>query len=128
MLCLKCEQPFECPVKPAPVVLDFEKALASCGEADFARSLIDKFRLSLVNDRTELIRLRERPGDWNAIRDKAHHLQSGGAYLGLERIAASARDLENCLLTGAPSTVREQALATLLEALQAFLAYPPHSG
>lgn len=123
MLCLKCERPFEHPVKPAPVVFNFEKALASCGDADFAWSLIDKFRSRLVRYRTELIHLGERPGDWIAIQDKAHHLQSGGAYLGLEQVATSAKGLEDCILAGEPSTVRERALATLMEAIQEFLAY-----
>ncbi|MGB5065302.1 MAG: Hpt domain-containing protein, partial [Candidatus Competibacter sp.] len=83
-------------METAPVLLDVETTLAACrGDSALARALIEQYRLELPAERAGLAGAHAvAPPDWEAIRQRAHRLRSGSAYLGAERIAAAARDLE----------------------------------
>lgn len=109
---------------PAP--LNIETALAACrGDPVLVHVLIAQFRASLPAERTQLTSaLAAVPPDWEAIRERAHRLQSGGTYLGAEQIAAAAREVETSILAQDSTAARIAACRALERALDEFLATP----
>ena len=109
-----------------PVVLKVETALATCrGDLALARMLIDQYRTSLPEERAALVRAQAAtPPDWEAVRERVHRLQSGGGYLGAERIAVAAQRLEADILAQATPAVLDAAWRGLDGALNEFLAVP----
>ena len=94
-----------------PVVLKVETALATCrGDLALARMLIDQYRTSLPEERAALVQAQAAtPPDWEAVRQRVHRLQSGGGYLGAERIVVAAQRLEAEILAQATPTVLDAA-------------------
>lgn len=110
-------------------LLNSETALAACrGDAALARRLTEQYRASLPAERAALEQAgKATPPDWETVREQAHRLQSGGAYLGAERIAAAARNLEAGILARDPADALVQVQRTLDAALQEFLSAPIHN-
>jgi HPt (histidine-containing phosphotransfer) domain-containing protein len=113
-------------VAVTPVVLKVETALATCrGDLALARMLIDQYRTSLPEERAALVRAQAAtPPDWEAVRERIHRLQSGGGFLGIERIAVAAQRLEAEILAQATPTVLDAAWRGLDGAFDEFLAVP----
>ena len=110
-------------METVPVLLNVETALAACrGDSTLARALIEQYCLDLPAERAEARALD--PPDWEAIRERAHRLRSGSAYLGAERIAAAARDLEAGVLARRSPDALAVAWRTLERAFEAFSAVP----
>lgn len=109
-----------------PASLNIETALAACrGDGALARTLIAQYRASLPAERAKLAdALAVVPPDWETVRERAHRLQSGGAYLGAERIALAARALETGVLAQEATAARMAAWRALERALDALLAAP----
>lgn len=109
-----------------PASLNIETALAACrGDGALARTLIERYRASLPDERAKLAdALAAVPPDWEGARERAHRLQSGGAYLGAERIAAAARELETGILARHPTTALMAAWRALERMIDEFLAAP----
>ena len=109
---------------PAP--LNIETALAACrGDPALARALIEQYRAGLPAERAKLAdALAAAPPDWEAVRERAHRLRSGGAYLGAERIAAAARELETGILAQNSTATLMAAWQTLERAFDEFSAAP----
>lgn len=112
-------------METVPVLLNVETALAACrGDSTLARALIEQYCLDLPAERAELAKARALdPPDWEAIRERAHRC-SGSAYLGAERIAAAARDLEAGVLARRSPDALAVAWRTLERAFEAFSAVP----
>lgn len=110
-------------METAPVILNVGTALAACrGDPALARALVEQYRASLPEERAALAVARAAtPPDWEAIRERAHRLQSGSAYLGAEQIAVAARELEECILTRGSLDARATGWRTLDQAFQEFL-------
>jgi HPt (histidine-containing phosphotransfer) domain-containing protein len=110
----------------ALVPLNIETALAACrGDPDLARALVEQYRASLPEERTALARaVSAAPPDWADVGRRAHRLQSGGAYLGIERVAAAAGALETDVLAGAAPDELTAASRALDRAIDEFLAVP----
>jgi HPt (histidine-containing phosphotransfer) domain-containing protein len=64
------------------------------------------------------------PPHWEAVRERVHRLQSGGGFLGIERIAVAAQRLEAEILAQATTTVLDAAWRELDGAFDEFLAVP----
>lgn len=113
-------------METVPVLLNVETALAACrGDSTLARALIEQYCLDLPAERAELAKARALdPPDWEAIRERAHRLRSGSAYLGAERIAAAARDLEAGVLARRSPDALAVAWRALERAFEAFSAMP----
>lgn len=109
-----------------PIPLNIQTALAACrGDPALARALIERYRAGLPAERSKLAgALATAPPDWEAVRERAHRLQSGGAYLGAERIAAAARALETGVLARHSTAALMAAWRALERALDEFLAAP----
>ena len=108
----------------ALVPLNIETALAACrGDPDLARALVEQYRASLPEERAALARA-VAAADWADVGRRAHRLQSGGAYLGAERVAATARVLETGVLAGAAPDALTAAGRALDRAIDEFLAAP----
>lgn len=110
----------------ALVPLNIETALAACrGDPALARALVEQYRASLPEERTALAReIAATPPDWAAVGRRAHRLRSGGAYLGIERVAAAARALEAGVAAGACPDELTAAGQALDRAIDEFLAVP----
>jgi HPt (histidine-containing phosphotransfer) domain-containing protein len=109
-----------------PVIFDVETALAACrGDPALARALAEQYRASLPEEQTALAQARAAmPPDWETVRKRVHRLQSGGAFLGAERIAVAAQRLEANILTHAAPTALEAVYRALECAFDEFLAIP----
>ena len=109
-----------------PVVLKVETALATCrGDPALALTLIDQYRTSLPEERAALTQAQATvPPDWETVRQRVHRLQSGGGFLGVERIAVAAQRLEAEILAQATTTVLDAAWQGLDGAFDEFLAVP----
>lgn len=107
----------------APVMLNVGIALAACrGDPDLARAMVAQYRASLPEERAALAQARAAtPPDWEAIGQRSHRLQSGSAYLGVEQIAAAARELEERILARSATDARAAAWRALDDAVQDFL-------
>jgi HPt (histidine-containing phosphotransfer) domain-containing protein len=110
-------------METAPVILNVGTALATCrGDPALARALVEQYRACLPEERTALARARAAtPPDWETVRDRAHRLRSGSAYLGAEQIAVAARELEECILARGSMDARAALWRTLDQAFQEFL-------
>ncbi len=110
----------------ALVPLNIETALAACrGDPKLARSLVEQYRASLPDERAALARaIAATPPDWAAVGQRAHRLQSGGAYLGIERVAAAAGALEAGVVAGAAPDALAAAGRALDRVIDEFLAVP----
>ena len=110
-------------METAPVILNVGTALAACrGDPALARALVEQYRASLPEERAALAGARAAtPPDWEAVRERAHRLRSGSAYLGAEQIAVAARELEECILTRKAMDARATGWQTLDQAFQEFL-------
>jgi HPt (histidine-containing phosphotransfer) domain-containing protein len=107
-----------------PVPLNGETALAACrSDPDLARALVEQYRASLPEERTALARA-VAAADWADVGRRAHRLQSGGAYLRIERVAAAAGALEAGIYAGAAPDVLTAAGRVLERAIDEFLAVP----
>ena len=106
--------------------LNIETALAACrGDAALARALIAQYRAGLPAERAKLAdALAAAPPDWEAVRERAHRLQSGGAYLGAEQIALAAQELETGILAQNSTATLMAAWQTLERAFDEFSAAP----
>lgn len=113
-------------MESAPVIVNVATALATCrGDRALARALIEQYRASLPAERAGLAEaLAAIPADWAAIRERAHRLQSGGAYLGVERLAWAARELETGILTQQSTATLRAAWRALEHTIEEFLAAP----
>jgi len=113
-------------MEATPRVLNVEQALAACrGDPALAWTLIEQYRASLPEEWAALARARAvSPPDWETVRQRAHRLQSGGAYLGIERIALAAQRVEADILARAASALLEAAWRALEQAFEEFLAVP----
>ena len=108
----------------ALVPLNIETALAACrSDPDLARTLVEQYRASLPEERTALARA-VAAADWADVGGRAHRLQSGGAYLGIERVAAAAGALEAGVAAGAAPDELTAAGRALDRAIDEFLAVP----
>jgi HPt (histidine-containing phosphotransfer) domain-containing protein len=104
--------------------LNGETALAACrGDPALARALVEQYRASLPEERTAIARA-VAAVDWADVGRRAHRLQSGGAYLGIERVAAAAGALETGVLGGAAPDALTAAGRALDRAIDEFLAVP----
>mgnify|MGYP001199918465 FL=1 len=110
-------------METAPVILNVGTALATCrGDPGLARALIEQYRAGLPEERAALAQARAAtPPDWETLRDRAHRLRSGSAYLGAEQIAVAARELEKCILARGSPDARAAVWRTLDQAFQEFL-------
>lgn len=110
----------------APVMLNVETALATCrGDPALVRALVEQYRANLPEERTGLTQaLAATPPDWEAVRQRAHRLRSGSGYLGAERIAAAARDLEAGILACESTDALTAAWDALEGAFEEWLAVP----
>ncbi len=113
-------------METAPVILNLGTARAACrGDPALVRTLVEQYRASLLGERAALAQAgTATPPDWETVRVQAHRLRSGSAYLGAERIAVAARQLEDAILARDSATVLTQAQWTLDAALQEFLNTP----
>lgn len=109
------------------MILNVGTALATCrGDPALARALVEQYRASLPTERAALERARAAtPPDWEAIGNRVHRLQSGGGYLGAERIAAAARALEAGILARDATATLTAAWRTLERAFEEFLTALP---
>lgn len=109
-----------------PALLNTETALAACrGDPVLAYTLIEQYRAHLPAEQAELVKaLAATPPDWEAVRKQVHRLQSGSAYLGIERIESAARTLEMALLAHPPTALLMGAWQALERAFDEFLAVP----
>lgn len=110
----------------APVILNPGTALATCrGDPALVWVLVEQYRAKLPEERTVLAQAAAaRPPDWETLRKRAHRLQSGSGYLGAERIAAAARQLEAGILAGDSMDALTAAGQALERAFDEFLAIP----
>ena len=113
-------------METAPVIFNIGTARAACrGDSTLVRTLTEQYRASLPAERAALEQAgAATPPDWETVREHAHRLRSGGGYLGAERIAAAARDLEAGILAQDSVDALAQAQRTLDAALQEFLIAP----
>ena len=107
-----------------PRVLNVEQALAACrGDPALAWTLIEQYRASLPEEWAALARasgllpIGDRP-------PAGAPLATGGAYLGIERIALAAQRVEADILARAASALLEAAWRALEQAFEEFLAVP----
>ena len=109
-----------------PVVFQVETTLAACrGDPTLACELVEQYRASLLEEQAVLAQARAAtPPDWEAIGRRVHRLQSGGGFLGVERIAVAAQRLEAEILAQAGATVLDAAWRGLDGALDEFLTVP----
>ena len=113
-------------METAPVILNLGTARAACrGNPALIHALTEQYRASLPAERAALAQAgTATPPDWETVRVQANRLQSGSAYLGAERVAAAARQLEDAILARDSATVLIQAQGTLDAALQEFFNTP----
>jgi HPt (histidine-containing phosphotransfer) domain-containing protein len=113
-------------MQTAPVLLNIETALAACrGNPVLVQGLVAQYRTQLPDEQNRLAHaLAATPPDWETLRERAHRLQSGSGYLGAERIAEAARQLEAGILAGDSTDALIVASETLACACSEFLAIP----
>jgi len=109
-----------------PVMLNVGTALAACrGDPALVRALVEQYRAKLPEERTVLAQAyAARPPDWETVRQRAHRLQSGSGYLGIERIATAAHQLEAGILARDSTDALMAAWEVLECAFAEFLAVP----
>ncbi|MCB1770229.1 MAG: Hpt domain-containing protein [Candidatus Competibacteraceae bacterium] len=110
----------------APAMLNLATALAACrGDPVLVRMLVERYRAKLPEERTVLVQAAAAtPPDWESVRQRAHRLQSGSGYLGVERIAEAARQLEASILARDSTDALAAASQALERAFDEFLAIP----
>ena len=110
----------------APVMLNVATALATCrGNPALVRMLVERYRAKLPEERTVLVQAAMAdPPNWESVRQRAHRLQSGSGYLGVERIAEAARQLEASILARDSTDALAAASQALERAFDEFLAIP----
>ena len=113
-------------METAPALLNARTALAACrGDAARARALTEQYRTSLPAEQAALAQAYAiTPPDWATIRARVHRLQSGSAYLGIERIAVAARRVEEGIRTQ-DSRAARAAWQALEQAFKEFLNVSP---
>lgn len=114
-------------METAPALLNARTALAACrGDAALARALTEQYRTSLPAEQAALAQAYAiTPPDWATIRARVHRLQSGSAYLGIERIAVAARRVEEGIRTQDSRAARAAAWQALEQAFKEFLNVSP---
>lgn len=113
-------------MQTAPVLLNIETALANCrGNPALVQVLVARYRTQLPEEQNRLAHaLAATPPDWETLRKRAHRLQSGSGYLGAERIAEAARQLEVGVLARDSTDALIAASEALACAFAEFLAIP----
>ena len=113
-------------MQTAPVLLNIETALAAYrGNPALVQALVARYRTQLPDEQNRLAHaLAATPPDWETLRERAHRLQSGSGYLGVERIAEAARQLEASILARDSTDALAAASQALERAFDEFLAIP----
>jgi len=113
-------------VSLAGVVINADHGMAVCGGPQAYRHYLHRFS---ERYHASVAALQSRPANREDLGALAHQLKSTASYLGLERVAAVACEVEGALSAcGSLEVVRQRLEAALIEALAAiseFLSRPP---